>query len=258
MNTILSTNLSYSTSPLEQFEIISIVNFFIGSLDFSITNSTFYLLTSFFVVIGLMDLTLRNRELITNSWHFILESILDTSVGLVLENIGEKGKKHILLIFPLFAFLIGANLLGMVPYSFTTTSHLIFTFSMALFVFTGINIICIQLHKLNFFSLFLPPGSTVALAFILVPIEIVSYFFRVISLPVRLFANMMAGHTLLKVIAGFAWTMMSLGGIMFVFHYVPLLLLNILIGLEVGVALIQAYVFAILTCMYLNDAVNLH
>ena len=98
MNTIVySSNLSYSASPLEQFEIISIVNFFIGSLDFSITNSTFYLLTSFFVVIGLMDLTLRNRELITNSWHFILESILDTSVGLVLENIGET--KEILLNF---------------------------------------------------------------------------------------------------------------------------------------------------------------
>lgn len=205
-----------------------------------------------------MNSILKNRQFIVNSWHLFLETIIDVAVNLVNDNIGEKGKRYIVLVFAVFSFVIVSNLVGMVPYSFTTTSHLIYTFSFALFLFVGINIICIRLHKLQFFSLFLPAGSTIALAFILIPIEIVSYFFRVISLPVRLFANMMAGHTLLKVIAGFAWAMMSAGGVMFILHYVPILLLNILIGLEFGVALIQAYVFTILTCMYLNDAINLH
>jgi len=245
-------------SPLEQFEIIALYTQTMGTFDFSITNSTFFEIITLFVLLGLMELVFMNRELISGSWHFFLESIFDVSLNLVAENIGEKGKKYVLLIFAVFSFIIASNLIGMVPYSFTTTSHLIFTFSIALFLFVGINIICVRLHKLNFFSLFLPAGSTISLAFILIPIEIVSYFFRVISLPVRLFANMMAGHTLLKVIAGFAWSMMSAGGVLFVMHYIPILLLIVLIGLELGVAVIQAYVFAILTCMYLNDAINLH
>lgn len=245
-------------SPLEQFEIYTLLNLNFLNLDFSITNSSFYAFITLFFLLGIMDLILKNREFILNSWHFLMESFFEVSINLVSEVIGEKGKKYILLIFSVFSFIIVSNLVGMVPYSFTTTSHLIFTFSFALFLFVGINIICIKLHKLQFFSLFLPAGSSVTLAFMLIPIEIVSYIFRLISLPVRLFANMMAGHTLLKVIAGFAWTMMSAGGIMFILHYVPILLLNILIGLELGVALIQAYVFSILTCMYLNDAINLH
>ena len=146
----------------------------------------------------------------------------------------------------------------MVPYSFTITSHLIVTFTLALTTFLGFNIIGIRKHKLNFLSLLLPGGASLALVPLLVPIELVSYIFRVISLPVRLFANMMAGHTLLKVIAGFAWIMSGLSGIMFFAHFVPLILLVLLVGLELGVALIQAYVFTILTCMYINDALNLH
>lgn len=248
----------YFLSPLEQFEITVLFKLMFLNLDLSITNSAFYGFVSLFILLGVMNSILKNRQFIVNSWHLFLETIIDVAVNLVNDNIGEKGKRYIVLVFAVFSFVIVSNLVGMVPYSFTTTSHLIYTFSFALFLFVGINIICIRLHKLQFFSLFLPAGSTIALAFILIPIEIVSYFFRVISLPVRLFANMMAGHTLLKVIAGFAWAMMSAGGVMFILHYVPILLLNILIGLEFGVALIQAYVFTILTCMYLNDAINLH
>jgi ATP synthase subunit 6 len=145
-----------------------------------------------------------------------------------------------------------------VPYSFTLTSHLIVTFALSLFVFIGINIICIRLHGLEFFSLFLPSGTSVVLSLLLVPIELISYIFKPISLSIRLFANMMAGHTLLKVIAGFAWTLMGCTGVLFVIHYVPLLILIPLFGLELGVALIQAFVFSILTCIYLNDAISLH
>jgi ATP synthase subunit 6 len=158
--------------------------------------------------------------------------------------------------YTLFVFILINNLIGMVPYSFTVTSHLVVTFSLALTTYIGFNIIGIKKHKLHFFSLLLPSGASLALVPLLVPIELVSYIFRVISLPVRLFANLMAGHTLLKVIAGFAWSMVSLGSIMIIIHFIPLLLLVLLVGLELGVAMIQSYVFTILTCMYINDASN--
>lgn len=146
----------------------------------------------------------------------------------------------------------------MVPYSFTLTSQLILTFFLALTIFIAVNIIGLQKHKLNFFNLFLPSGADLMLAPLLIPIEIVSYIFRLISLPVRLFTNMMAGHTLLKVIAGFAWSLSRIGNILIIFHFIPLILLIILIGLEFGVAIIQAYVFTILTCIYINDVLHLH
>jgi ATP synthase subunit 6 len=146
----------------------------------------------------------------------------------------------------------------MVPYSFTLTSHLIITFTLSLIIYIGFNLIGIKKHKLNFLNLLLPSGASIFLVPLLVPIELVSYIFRVISLPVRLFANMMAGHTLLKVIAGFAWSMLNVNSFLFVAHFIPLILLVLLVGLELGVAMIQAYVFTILTCMYINDALNLH
>merc|ERR1712194_868551 len=144
------------------------------------------------------------------------------------------------------------------PYSFTITSHLIITFSFSFAIFIGVNIICINIHKVEILSLFIPSNTSFGLALLLVPIEFVSYIFKPISLGVRLFANLMAGHTLLKVIVGFSWSMLLLENIISVFHFLPLLILVILMGLELGVALIQAYVFTILTCIYLNDSINLH
>ena len=146
----------------------------------------------------------------------------------------------------------------MVPYSFTVTSHLIITFTLSFSIFIGINIICINIYKSEMLSLFIPSNTSFGLALLLVPIEFVSYIFKPISLGVRLFANLMAGHTLLKVIVGFAWSMLLLENFLSFFHLVPLLILVILMGLELGVAIIQAYVFTILTCIYLNDSINLH
>ena len=180
-------------------------------------------------------------------------------LGLVNDNIkSEKGKLFFPLVFFLFLLVLSLNLIGLVPYSFTLTSHLIVTFSLSIAIFIGINIICIRIHGLEFFSLFFPAGTSLALGLLLVPVEIMSYVFRPISLGIRLFANMMAGHTLLKVFAGFAWTLMGCSGILFFTHFVPLLVLLPLIGLELGVALIQAFVFSVLTCIYLNDSINLH
>lgn len=247
-------------SPLEQFEIAPLIPIRLGVFDFSITNSAFF----GFVVFGFLTLlfhsvTLNKKgTIIPGRWQFIVENLYQAALSLVYDNVGVQGKKYFPLIFTLLSFLLMANLVGMVPYGFTVTSHLIVTFGLALLLFIGINIICIRAHKEKFLCLFLPSGSSLALVPLLVPIELVSYIFRVISLPVRLFANMMAGHTLLKVIAGFAWSMMSSGGILFVAHFIPLFLLVLLIGLEFGVAIVQAYVFTILTCMYLNDAIHLH
>ena len=188
----------------------------------------------------------------------VVESIYAVTYSLLEDNVGKSAKSFFPYIFTLFTFIVISNVIGLVPYSFTITSHLIVTLSLALMTFIGINLICIREHGINMLSLFLPPGASLGLALLLVPIELVSYIFRPISLAVRLFANMMAGHTLLKVIAGFAWTMMLSGGVLLVAHLVPLFILVLLMGLELGVAIIQAYVFTILTCIYLNDAIHLH
>ena len=226
--------------------------------DVSITNSTLFAVIGcgFFLSLSYMIYILNN--FITNQLQYVSKEHFFVVLGLISENIGVAGKKYFSLVFSLFSFILFANLIGMVPYSFTITSHLILTFGCALLFFLGINYIGIAKHKQHFLSLFLPSGSTVFLAIILIPIELISYLFRVVSLPVRLFANMMAGHTLLKVIAGFAWTMMTANAVIFFFHYLPTLLLIILMGLELGVGIIQAYVFSILVCMYLNDALHLH
>jgi ATP synthase subunit 6 len=189
-------------------------------------------------------------------WQSLVEGIYATIAGMIKDNLGLKGQLYFGFLFVLFNFVVVSNLVGLVPYSFTATSHLIVTLCLALMVFIGVNIIGIGIHSDKILCLFLPQGSPLGLAFLLIPIEIVSYVFKPISLAVRLFANMMAGHTLLKVIAGFAWGMMNAG--FFLAHLIPLALLVLLMGLELGVALIQAYVFVILSCIYLTDSVNLH
>ena len=237
-------------SPLEQFEILPIFQF-----PFIFTNA------SLIVVLGLTYIYiyfLIKNKFIPTRFQQIFENIFNISIELTYSNIGKQGKYFISLIFNTFFFILLCNLIGMVPYSFTITSHLIVTFTLSLTIYIGFNLIGIKKHKLNFLNLLLPSGASIFLVPLLVPIELVSYIFRVISLPVRLFANMMAGHTLLKVIAGFAWTMLNINSFMFIAHFIPLILLVLLIGLELGVAMIQAYVFTILTCMYINDALNLH
>jgi F-type H+-transporting ATPase subunit a len=149
-------------------------------------------------------------------------------------------------------------MIGMIPYTFTVTSHLIITFGLGLATFIGITIVALREHKLHFFAFFLPGGAPLAMAPFLVIIEFISYMFRGISLSIRLFANMMAGHTLLKILAGFSWTMLSLGGIFYVLQLFPLLVVFALTGLELGIAFLQAYVWTVLVCIYLNDAIHLH
>lgn len=248
-------------SPLEQFQILPIINIGFGNLDFSFTNGNLIIIIALGSYIFLMNMLLSNKQsfyIVPSKWQIIIEIFYETIANMLYDNLGNRGSQYFPFVFILFMFVLLSNLIGLVPYSFTITSHLIVTFSLALTVFVGVNIICAKEHGIHMISLFLPPGTSLGLALLLVPIEFVSYLFKPISLGVRLFANMMAGHTLLKVIAGFAWSMMTSGGLLFVAHFLPIFVLILLVGLELGVAMIQAYVFTILTCIYLNDAINLH
>lgn len=255
-------NKLYFFSPLEQFQVLPILPIKFGIIDLSLTNEVVILLLVFFLTSTLLY-SLLNKDnsfyLIPNRWQSLLEMIYKVILGLVVDNIRNKqAEKFFPLVFSVFFFILSLNVIGLVPYSFTITSHLIVTLSIALAIFIGINIICVREHGMKFFSLFLPPGTGIGFAFLLVPIEFISYFFKPVSLSIRLFANMMAGHTLLKVIAGFGFVLMGKAGILFFMHYIPLLILIPLFGLELAVALIQAFVFSILICIYLNDALNLH
>jgi len=171
---------------------------------------------------------------------------------MIRDNVGSEGRKYFPFVFSLFMFILFANLIGLLPYSFTFTSHIVVTFAMAMFVFLGVTVIAIIRHKLHFFSFFLPTGVPMVMAPILVPIEVLSYLSRPISLSIRLFANMMAGHTMMKVFAGFIIPLGFLGG------WAPLGVDVALTAFEFLVAFLQAYVFTVLTCLYLNDAIHLH
>lgn len=248
-------------SPLEQFTILSFLPLRIGPFDFSITNSTIFMFLSVGFAIALVSCTFvrgKGGYFLPTRWQSLFELVYEFVGGLVQEQVGEKGKKYFPFIFATFTFLLCCNLMGMIPYSFTVTSHFIVTFTLSFMIFFGVTLVGFQTHGMHFFSIFLPPGAPLALSPFLVVIEFISYVFRGISLGVRLFANMMAGHTLLKILSGFAWTMLTFGGILSLASVVPFAVVFALTFLEVGVACLQAYVFTILTCIYLNDTLHLH
>jgi len=246
-------------SPLEQFSILSLFPISFGNFYLSFTNSALFMFLAVGAFLLLLSfVTSKGGLLVPTHWQSLIELIYEFVANLVQEQVGEKGKRYFPLIFTLFSFLLVCNLIGMIPYSFTVTSHFVVTFGLSVSIFIGVTIIGFQTHGLHFFSFFLPPGAPLGLAPLLVVLELVSYSFRAISLGVRLFANMMAGHTLVKILAGFSWTMLSVGGVMYVASLIPMAVVFALTGLEIGVAILQAYVFTILTCIYLNDAIHLH
>ncbi len=246
-------------TPLEQFSINNLLLIRIGNVYLSFTNSSLYLLIATGLILLLLYLiTLNGGYLLPPRWQSVVEMIYQFVASLVEEQIGVAGRKYFPLILTIFFFLLSCNLVGMIPYSFTATSHLVVTFGLSLSLFIGITIVGFQKHGLHFFSFLLPKGAPLILAPLLVVLELVSYCFRAVSLGVRLFANMMAGHTLVKIISSFAWSMMSLGGILAVASLIPIVIIFALTGLEIGVACLQAYVFTILICIYLNDAIHLH
>lgn len=241
-------------SPLEQFEIVDLSKplFMIGKTPVAFTNSAAFML----VAVGVASLFLiaagAQKQLVPGRLQGMAEMLYDMVAGMIRDNVGEAGKKYFPFMFTLFIFILFGNMLGMIPYSFTFTSHIAVTFGMAFIIFLVITLIGIFKHGLHFLSLFFPHGAPWWTAPILVPIELVSYFSRPISLSVRLFANMTVGHVLLKVLAGFVVALGVIGG------WVPLIGLVGITALEFLVAGLQAYIFTILCCIYLNDALHLH
>lgn len=252
----------FINSVLEQFDILPLIALRINFIDFSITNQTVML----FLIIALFALFFRfmthedgSLYVIPTRLQVVIEMLFKLITCIIINNIDVKnGQRFFPLICCIFLFVLMSNVIGLIPYSFTITSHFVVTFGFSIYLFLGIIYITVEEHGVHFFELFLPGGTPILLALILVPVEVISYVFKPISLSIRLFANMMAGHTLLKVISWFAFALMNYSGALFLLHIVPLVLLVPLFVLEFAVALIQALVFSILISIYLNEAVKLH
>ena len=237
--------------PLAQFEIKRLAPIDVGGLDVSFTNSAAFMVAVVALITVFLTASMRGRAMVPGRWQSMAELSYEFIADMVRENVGSEGRRYFPFIFSLFMFVLFCNFIGLLPYSFTVTSHLIVTFALAMVVFVGVTIIGFVKHGIRFFGFFLPHGVPIYVAPVLIPIEVLSYFVRPVSLSLRLFANMMAGHTMLKVFGSFV----AMLGIFGVF---PFGLVLALTGLEFIVAFLQAYVFTILTCVYLNDALHMH
>ncbi len=237
--------------PMHQFQVTPIIPIHIGGIDASFTNSSLWMLIAITLITLFTTLSMRGRALVPGRMQSLAELSYEFVANMVRDNVGTDGMKYFPFVFTLFMFVLFANMMGMIPGSFTVTSHITITFAMAFVIFLGVTVIGFVTHGLGFLKFFVPSGIPIVLTPLLVIIEVISYLTRPVSLSVRLFANMLAGHTMLKVFAGFV-VMMGIWGI------VPLVFMVALTGLEILVAFLQAYVFAILTCIYLNDALHMH
>lgn len=242
-------------SPVEQFQIKPLIPLEAGGVDFSFTNSAMSMVIAISLIAVFLIGAIRSRAMVPGRWQSMAELSYEFVAGMLRENVGVEGRRYFPFIFSLFMFVLFGNLLGMVPYNFAYTSHLAVTFGLAIVVFIGVTIIGFARHGLGYFRMFFPHGAPIATAIVLVPIELISYLSRPLSLAVRLFANMTVGHIILKVMAGFT---VSLGSMFFLFGAVPLAFNGAITVLELGIAILQAYVFAVLSCIYLHDAIHMH
>lgn len=238
-------------SPLEQFSIERLIPLHVGGVDLSYTNSALLMTIAIVLITALMVLGMRNASLVPSRVQSMTELLYSFIADMVEENVGEEGRRYFPFLFTLFMFILAGNLLGMIPWSFTYTGHIIVTFALAATVFIGVTLIGIVRHGFRFFTLFVPHGVPKVLLLLLVPIELLSYCIRPFTLAIRLFANMVAGHTMLVIFAGFV-------GALGIFGLAPIAMDAALVLLEFLVAALQAYVFAILSCLYLHDAIHLH
>jgi len=245
-------------SPLEQFDVTPVWSIALGD-TFALTNTGFFGFIVMFAIFGVLSFGTTNATIVPNRWQTLVEGVFEFVLTMAKDTVaGGKAEKYFPYLFVTFFTVAMSNLIGMIPYSFTITSQLAITFTFGMVTFLGVNIVAVREHGLHFLSFFLPKDAPIALWPLLVPIEIISYVFRVLSLSVRLFVNMMAGHALLKILAGFSWTMIGMGGVMFIASGFPLIVIIALTGMELGIAVLQAYVWTVLVCIYLNDAINLH
>lgn len=243
-----------TNSPLEQFTVIPQVPIYISMLDISITNVTIIMIISYISYKILIDKV--EYKIIPTRWQNVIEMVYKFIYDIIIEQIGSKGIRYLPIIMTIFIFILISNIIGNIPYAYTTTSQLIITLTISLSMFIGITIIGFLNYGLKYLSILLPSGTSIAIAPLLVIVELISYMAKAISLAVRLFANMLAGHTLLKIIASFIYPIIV--SKYMIIGIIPMVLLTVLVGLEIGVAILQAYVFTILICFYLKDAIKLH
>ena len=250
------------TSPLDQFEIRNLLSLdapIFADIHLSVTNIGLYLTIASLIVLSMNVLATNYNSVIADRWSVSQESIYATVHSIVINQINNiKGQVYFPFIFALFIFILVNNLIGMVPYSFASTSHFILTFSISFTVVLGATVLGFIKHGLKFFSLFVPAGCPLGLLPLLVLIEFISYLARNISLGLRLAANILSGHMLLNILSGFAYNIMTSSIILFFVGLIPLAFIIAFSGLELGIAFIQAQVFVVLTCSYIKDGLDLH
>jgi F-type H+-transporting ATPase subunit a len=240
-------------NPMTQFNVHRIgPEIKVGAFDISFTNASLFMIISSLAILLIFNIGSKKNSLLPNKIQLLAELSYTFISKMISDTAGSKAKPYFAFIFSLFMFVLFCNMFGMIPYTFTVTSHIIVTFVLASFIFIGVTVIGFIKHGFGYLKLFVPSGVPAILLPLIVVIEIISYLSRPVSLSVRLFANMMAGHTMMKVFGGFVISLGIVGG------WLPLSFSVALTGLEILVAFLQAYVFAILTCIYLNDALNLH
>jgi len=252
----------YITSPLDQFEVRDLLSFdapILGDLSFSLTNIGLYLTIGGYLLLILNLMASNQDKVVSNSWSISQETIYATVHGIVVNQINAKnGQVYFPLMYTLFVFILMNNLIGLVPYSFASTSHFVLTFSLSFTLVLGATFLGLNKHGLEFFSLFVPAGCPLALLPLLVIIEFISYLARNVSLGLRLAANILSGHMLLSILSGFTYNIMTSGFIFFFLGLLPLAFIIAFSGLELAIAFIQAQVFVVLSCSYVKDTLELH
>jgi len=252
-NIVFQLNFFYD--PLEQFAIVPLFWSHIMCPS-QITNLTLILVLNLFLIHFVIAEIYNRSE--SNIWIVLLKSLYGVVKNIIKSNTTLKRYQYFSILLFLFLFIFVSNLVGLIPYSFTLTSSFVVTFFLALTHFIGINIIGLTEQRWKFFNLFLPSGVPLAIAPILIPIEFVSYLARVFSLSIRLFANMMSGHALLKILIGFSWTLLGSGILSAGIALFPWLIVTAIMFLELLIAFLQAYVFVILIAIYINDVISMH
>lgn len=248
-------------SPLSQFEVTSLIGLnapILGHLNLTLTNLGLYSLFVLFVVVGLHYFANNDSNLIPSKWSISLESSYASLSSMVREQIGAQSEIYLPFVYSLFFFILIGNLISNVPYSFAVTASGVVSLGLSVTIFIGVTILALSIHGIKFFSFFIPAGTPLALVPLLVLIELISYFARAVSLGVRLFANIVAGHTLLKILSTYLYKLFTGSLIVAIITLVPFTIFLALIGLELAVSLIQAFVFTLLVCSYLRDAIELH
>ncbi|HEY8963329.1 MAG TPA: F0F1 ATP synthase subunit A [Alphaproteobacteria bacterium] len=241
--------------PIHQFVIQDLVPLNIGGIDVSFTNSALWMVIAATVTTVGLSFAMRQRALVPGRFQVFAENMYEFVANMVRENVGSQGRQYFPFIFTLFCVVLMGNMMGLIPYSFTYTSHLAVTAGLALFIFLWVTALGFYKHGLHFLNFFSPEGVPFFLKFLVIPLEMISYLARPLTLSMRLFANMMAGHLVLKVFAGFCVSLMS---VTIVASILPMGFNVIMIAFECLIAFLQAYVFTILTCIYFHDALEMH